>query len=120
MLHGLDIGFGSFLTELASSTGIQTNEGSEPVSPLEIRVKGDESLPMLFGLLFKTARQQMGLTQQNVADRMDYHIRNLTKIENGLQEPRIITSLKLISSTGYSVHDFFFRFENIYLSCKMI
>ncbi len=113
MLRGLNIGFGPFLSGLASSTGIETNRASH-VHTLDIALTGNENLPTVFGLLFKTARQQMGLTQQDIADKMDYHIRNLTKIENGLQEPRIITALNLISSTGYSIETFFNRLESFY------
>lgn len=108
MLNVLDMDSGEFLVELAELAGMANTGGTRPTAlPSTGNIATTYTLTQTFGALLVQARRLGGHTQQDLADATGFHLRNMTKIENGLQEPRIMTALKLVIATGCGVGPFF-------------
>ena len=108
MLRAVGVEVGSFFSELAEKAGLGSS-GCNRQIVLQAACEFSElqSASRTFGLLLAEARRQNGYTQQNLADMTAFHLRNMTKIENGLQEPRVMTALRLVVATGCNVAHFF-------------
>lgn len=55
----------------------------------------------------KEVRKEQGLTQSEVADRMDIDEGNYRKIENGITNPTYLTLTRLCNALGVQVSTFF-------------
>lgn len=108
MVAALGADMGAFFAELADSAGFgEKGKNTQIVLQNVFDFAEIQSIPRAFGLLLVEARRQNGYTQQNLADMTAFHLRNMTKIENGLQEPRVMTALHLVAATGCNVAHFF-------------
>lgn len=62
-----------------------------------------------FGAAFLQARVSKALSQWTVATRLNYHLRNIQRIEKGEQQPGIMLALRLVAAVDADVGDFFER-----------
>lgn len=57
----------------------------------------------IFGARVRTARVQLGLSQENVADLAQIHVTSFGKIERGLCNPSLLTLVRIASVLGTEV-----------------
>lgn len=109
-LHAIDVEAGMFMQKLA-----QKNVDALPRS-LSARGTVDIAYetPLLeaeqksfFGLFLRQARMAAGISQTAMASAANYNLRNIKGVETGRQDPRIMTALALVVSTGVDVRQFF-------------
>jgi transcriptional regulator with XRE-family HTH domain len=62
--------------------------------------------PTAFGARLRELREQAQLTQKALAERAGCHLRTITKLENGLQEPAWPLVLALCAALGVSCEEF--------------
>ncbi len=60
---------------------------------------------MNYGIFFKTARKESGLTQQQVADKMGIRQSNVSDWENDISRPEYEKLVELSKLYGVSVYD---------------
>lgn len=66
-----------------------------------------EGQKSLFGLFLVQARLAGVVSQTAMAKAANYNLRNINGVENGRQEPGIMTALALVMTTGVDVREFF-------------
>lgn len=78
------------------------------------RVMVDYAIPELregqksfYGSLLAQARLAGAVSQTAMARAAKYSLRNISVVENGRQEPGIMTALALVMTTGVDVREFF-------------
>jgi transcriptional regulator with XRE-family HTH domain len=57
------------------------------------------------GLVLRRRRRAAGLTLQQLSDRCGVAVPQLSRIENGLVDPRLSTLVRIVGATGGSVAD---------------
>ena len=62
---------------------------------------------MKIGAKIKESRQQLGLTQQELADRCELTKGYISQLENDLTSPSIATLEDIVAALGQSLKDFF-------------
>ena len=60
---------------------------------------------MNYGIFFKNARKESGLTQQQVADKMEIRQSNVSDWENDISRPEYEKLVELSKLYGVSVYD---------------
>lgn len=65
-----------------------------------------EALKRVIGQRVRDARQEAGLTQENLADRIDRTPESISKLERGVTLPDITTLIEIASATGKGVSTF--------------
>lgn len=68
------------------------------------RKEGQKSL---FGLFLVQARVATAVSQTAMAKAAGYNLRNINGVENGKQDPGIMTALALVKTTGVDIGNFF-------------
>ena len=116
MVCGLDIMIVDFFTEFCDVIKLSLSQKNAFIDNLSTcdHLGSYNSLGLLFGDLLCHARRQTGRTQKMLAETAGIHLRNLTKIENGAQIPRVMTAIRLVCATGCGVRNFFNNFEKWY------
>ena len=61
----------------------------------------------LFGIWLKEARLAYGVSQRALAEKADYHLRNMLEVEAGRREPGVMTALSMVCATGCDIICFF-------------
>lgn len=61
------------------------------------------SVPCPFGPLLKEVRVFYGVSQKIVAEKAEYHLRNMLEVEKGEREPGVMTALAMVAATGGDV-----------------
>ena len=57
----------------------------------------------IFGSRVRSARIELGLSQENVADLAQLHVTNFGKVERGLCNPSLLTLVRIASALGTDV-----------------
>ena len=57
----------------------------------------------IFGTRVRSARIELGLSQENVADLAQIHVTNFGKIERGLCNPSLLTLVRIASVLGTDI-----------------
>lgn len=60
-----------------------------------------------FGAAFRRERQQREISQWMLAKRLDYHTRNIQRIEGGLRQPGVELALRMLEAIGADPGEFF-------------
>lgn len=109
MLSAIDEEPGSFMHRLA-----QVHAGSLPQSLCRAAPEIGYECPVLqdgqkslFGLFLVQARQASAISQTAMARAAGYNLRNINGVENGRQDPGIMTALALVMTTGVDICCFF-------------
>lgn len=111
---------GSFFNNVAQEAGLKVavNPDAQSMSQSQLLctpVKYPAKVRYLFGPFFKTVRVQCMVSQKNVAQIACYHPRSLIKVENGEQEPAVMTALAMVCALGVDVGAFSGRLCQLYL-----
>lgn len=64
-----------------------------------------------FGLAVKTAREEQGLTQEDLAHKAGLHRTYLSDVERGGRNPSLVSIEKLALALGLSLADLFARLD---------
>lgn len=72
-----------------------------------------ESNEASFGSLLKYVRLKHGLPQRALVEATGYNLRNLSNVENGRQNPGVITALRLVCASGCDVAWFYSTYVHI-------
>jgi len=124
---GADVG--NFFQGFAEDNGLIPSSGvpgsgnaAESVSALikglQLPTEKRHEIKSIFGLLFKKVRLYYGVTQKVVAGSAQYNLRNLLNVENGQQEPGIMTALAMVCATGVDVKAFFGKLHQFLCECS--
>ena len=116
MVNGLGLSFASFFAELRdfAHLPLPQREALPVTIPQDKLPSVSSSCGQVYGELLRYVRVQSGQSQKNLAEAVGIHLRNLTKIENGGQIPRVMTAMRLVCATGCNIADFFKEFEKRY------
>ena len=119
LLMAIGVDTGNFMLNLAINAGLRIDAGETRTR----RTEGDGIENLLpehrqnaayFGYLLRKTRLIYGQSQKNLAEEAGYTVRNLINVENGRQEPGIMTALKLVCATGCDVAWFFNELTEYY------
>lgn len=109
-LQAIEVDAGIFMQELAGRNVDELPQGlftlkSEDIT-YEVPVLG-EGQKSFFGLFLRQARIAAGISQTAMARAANYNLRNIKGVEEGRQDPGIMTALALVVATGADVRQFF-------------
>ena len=112
LLMAIGVDTGSFMENLAIKAGWRQHPGeSHPpradANAVVVRIADSKEDVIPFGPLLRRTRLVYGQSQKHLAEQAGYTVRNLINVENGRQEPGIMTALKLVCTTGCDVASFF-------------
>ena len=111
LVAATDANAGEFFALLASSLAPQahTTTMGENVShalPKYEKVQ-IEGVKCLFGPLLHQVRLAASLSQAEMAQKVQYNLRNMGAVEKGIQEPGVMVALSMVMATGTDVKTFF-------------
>lgn len=114
MVKVLDMRCGEFFGELAARSVFQFKTQGIVPSSLHNITSSDvsPSVAAQYGDLLRAVREYFHLSQVNLSEKAGYCLRSITKLENGVQTPRITSALKLVYATGCDIKWFFDTLEN--------
>lgn len=65
----------------------------------------EDGLPMSFGLAVRRARNELGLTQQQLAERAELDRSYLSEVERGTRNPTLTVQVRLAGALGIRLSD---------------
>jgi transcriptional regulator with XRE-family HTH domain len=77
---------------------------------------GDTALKSRFGVVVKTHRQRLGISQEELAWRAEMHRTYLADIERGKRNISLCSIVRLVNALGVTLAEFFFNFEEFFQS----
>lgn len=77
---------------------------------------GDAALKSRFGVVVKTHRQRLGISQEELAWRAEMHRTYLADIERGKRNISLCSIVRLVNALGVTLAEFFFNFEEFFQS----
>lgn len=115
ILYALGVQAGDFMQNLAIQIKLlpdKAMDGRRPEIPFfelenEILCRVAATPAAIFGALLKQARIANKKTQLQVAETAGYTTRSLILVEQGKQEPGLVSAMKLVVATDASVNNFF-------------
>lgn len=115
ILFALEVQAGDFMLNLAIQMKLLPDkavEGDRPELPFlglenENLCRDTVTPASIFGLMLKQARIANNKTQSQVAETAGYTTRSLILVEQGKQEPGLVSAMKLVVATGVELDNFF-------------
>ena len=111
---GVDIG--AFMVEMAVREALTIINSTSPQSLTQISLNLDLTDKTIdpFGKLLRETRKVYNKSQNALCTAAGYTTRNLIIVENGKQNPKISTALKLVCAIGCDVAQFFDELARLY------
>lgn len=123
LLTTINVNPGDFLQELVRKYPTQFPVSASPTNINFLKftqTSPGEKPKFLFGPLLRQVRVSCNISQREMAKRAQYNIRNINAVENGVQEPGIITAITLVAVTGFDIKIFFSQLYEIWQIGKKI
>ena len=110
LISAIGVQPGDFMQKLACELLHYLPQNLSPIGHVQISYEMPllkEGQKSLFGLFLVQARLAGVVSQTAMAKAANYNLRNINGVENGRQEPGIMTALALVMTTGVDVREFF-------------
>ncbi len=116
LLDVLEVDVGAFMVEMAVREGLTVINPTSPQNLTQISLNLDLTDKAIdpFGKLFRETRMVYKKSQSAICTAAGYTTRNLIIVENGKQNPKISTALRLVCAIGCDVGQFFNELARLY------